>query len=106
MPHSREAGTAMRETSETNETNWEGLAARWRAHFVTKLQDLYGLPKEEAGRKADAWLSWLKQRTDPEPAILPAPEIFAAFHSRPGSRRMNSLGVGIGKSRSKSLSRS
>lgn len=78
----------MRNTPEANETKWEGLAARWRAHFVTKLQDLYGLPEEEAGTKADAWLGWLKQRTDPEPRTFPAPEIAAEVHRRPGSKRV------------------
>jgi hypothetical protein len=95
----------MRETSEANQANWEGLAARWRKHFVTKLQNLYGLPKEEAGTKADAWLGWLKRGTDPEPQILRAPEIVAEVHRRLGSRRMNAR-MRVGKSRSKSVSKS
>jgi len=60
----------MREKPETVESNWDGIATRWRAHFVTKLQDLYGLPEEEARTKADTWLGWLKQQTEPNPPIL------------------------------------
>ena len=96
----------MRETSETNHANWERLTARWRKHFVTKLQNLYGLSEEEAGTKADSWLGWLKQGTDPEPQILLAPEVVAEVHRRPGARRVNSLRVRVGKSRSKSVSKS
>jgi len=89
----------MREKPETVESNWDGLATRWRAHFVTKLQDLYGLPEEEAGTKADAWLGWLKQRTDPNPQV-PAPEIAAEVRRRPGSRRLKSPRVRLGRARS------
>jgi hypothetical protein len=89
----------MREKPETVESSWNGVAARWRAHFVNKLQDLYGLPEEEAGTKADAWLGWLKQRTDQKPQT---PEIAAEIRARPGSRRPNSPRVSLSKSRSRS----
>jgi hypothetical protein len=96
----------MREKPETVESNWDGIATRWRAHFVTKLQDLYGLPEEDAGTKADAWLGWLKQRMDPEPQTLPAPEIIAKIQRKSGSRSLNSLRLRPGKSRSRSVASS
>jgi len=40
--------------------NWEQIAKRWRPDLVNKLQDRYGLPEEEARKKADVWLDWLK----------------------------------------------
>jgi hypothetical protein len=96
----------MREKCETVESSWDGVAARWRAHFVNKLQDLYGLPEEEAGTKADAWLGWLKQRTDPKPQRLLAPEIVAKVRRGPGSRSLNSRRLRPGKSRSSSAASS
>jgi hypothetical protein len=33
----------------------------WRRSLTRKLQDSYGLPKEEARSKVDKWLQWLTQ---------------------------------------------
>jgi hypothetical protein len=33
----------------------------WRRSLTQKLQDSYGLPKEEARSKVDGWLQWLNQ---------------------------------------------
>ena|ERR1700733_14966925 len=92
----------MRETPENNEGNWEGIAARWREHFVNKLQDLYGLPEEEAGKKAEAWLGWLKQQPNTKLQTLPAEEIADETRSRRRPRAPASSRVRLGKSKSRS----
>jgi hypothetical protein len=88
----------IRDTPETVESNWDGVASRWRAHFVNKLQDAYGPPEEEAGTKADAWLGWLRQRKDPK-ADATAGRDSAAVHARPGSGRLKSRASDLRKSR-------
>ena len=55
---------AMRETAGTNETNREGLAARWREHFVAKLQIITDFPKKKrAGRPTRGWVGSNRART-------------------------------------------
>jgi hypothetical protein len=42
--------------------NWPWIAREWRDHLAEKLQDRYGLPADEAAKKAQAWLDWLAQQ--------------------------------------------
>lgn len=37
----------------------------WREHLVDKLQDRYGLTAEQAQRRAELWLQWIRQRAGP-----------------------------------------
>ena len=92
----------MQETSETNGENWDGVALRWREHFVKKLQDLYGLPEEEAGKKAEAWLGWLKRQPNSKLQTLPAEKIAAEIRSPRRRRGPASSRVRLGKSKSRS----
>jgi hypothetical protein len=41
----------------------------WRRSLVSKLQENYGLPEEEARTKVDAWLQWVTQDTQPQETI-------------------------------------
>lgn len=41
------------------------ITKQWRNHLVRKLQDRYGLGKEEAQGKADAWLLWVEKQASP-----------------------------------------
>jgi VIT1/CCC1 family predicted Fe2+/Mn2+ transporter len=51
--------------------SWDQIAKRWRTHLVNKLQERYGLAEEEARKKAEMWLQWLKK----QPRTLVALEI-------------------------------
>jgi hypothetical protein len=42
--------------------NWNQIAKRWRKTLVNKLQERYGLAEEEARKKADAWLQWVRKQ--------------------------------------------
>jgi hypothetical protein len=44
---------------------WDQIAKRWRENLINKLQERYGLAEDEARKKADAWLEWLRK----QPAI-------------------------------------
>lgn len=57
----------IQEEGETSEIKWNGIATRWRRYLVGRLEDLYGLPEEEAREKVDAWLSRVKNQSDPKP---------------------------------------
>ena len=46
--------------------NRDQIANRWRANLVDKLQERYGLTREEATRKTDAWLQWIGKQPDPQ----------------------------------------
>jgi hypothetical protein len=43
----------------------------WRMSLVSKLQERFGLAEEEARKKADMWLQWLRK----QPRILMTPEV-------------------------------
>ncbi len=44
----------------------------WREHLVSKLQDRYGLTREQARAKADAWLQRLDQDPNAQSSSLRA----------------------------------
>jgi len=66
------------------------ITRTWRRHFVKKLQQTYGLAKEEALLKADLWLRWLKEVPGPQPWTKAegsvqdhyAPSLISAHRSR------------------------
>jgi len=41
---------------------WDQIAKRWRENIVNKLQERYGLAEEDARKKADAWLEWVRKQ--------------------------------------------
>jgi hypothetical protein len=42
------------------------VAKKWRKYFVNKLQEQYGLAADDARRKADLWMRWLKELPSPQ----------------------------------------
>ncbi len=38
------------------------IAKTWRKYLVNRLRERYGLAEEEARRRANAWLRWLRQQ--------------------------------------------
>jgi hypothetical protein len=38
------------------------IAKTWRDHVTKKLEDRYGLTKEQARKRADLWLQWIKRQ--------------------------------------------
>jgi hypothetical protein len=79
--------------------NWDQIARRWRGHLVDRLQDVYGLPENEARKKAEVWLGWLKAQSGLESTAIAA----GGAHARTGSLRSRSR-VPATKSRSRSAS--
>jgi hypothetical protein len=56
---------AVRSRGDIIEMNWDQIADRWRPGLVNKLRDHYGLSEEEARRKVETWLAWLKGLSNP-----------------------------------------
>ena len=42
------------------------VAKKWRKYFVNKLQEQYGLAADDAYRKADMWMRWIKDLPNPQ----------------------------------------
>ena len=42
------------------------ISKQWRELFVNKLHESYGLPEEEASKKADSWLDWIGEQPNPQ----------------------------------------
>lgn len=83
-----------------------GSPDAWRPHLVGKLQDQYGLPEEEAEKKAEAWLIWLQQQPDRKLQSLPPEEIAAEVHAGTGSKPPASPRRRLGQSRARSAASS
>ena len=65
--------------------SWDRIAKRWRESLVNKLQERYGLEEQEARKKADVWLQWVKKQ--PQPRIVMTAEVRNEGRpSRPRSR--------------------
>lgn len=80
------------------------IARTWREHLVHKLQDRYGLAKEQAQAKADVWLQWVLAAVEKEPSSLQRQDLLMADpqdKSRPS--RMDSR-IRSSKSRSTAAS--
>ncbi len=84
--------------------SWDQIARRWRTDLVDKLQDRYGLPENEARKRAETWLHWLKEQSGLKPAAsceaTEADTEAAGGHAPPRPRYRVPAGNSPGKSRS------
>ena len=44
---------------------WNRIAKQWRENLVEKLQDRYGLSEQDARKRANLWLEWVKKQDNP-----------------------------------------
>jgi hypothetical protein len=84
--------TRIHKQRKTMEVSWNQIVKTWRKTFVNKLEERYGLGGEEARKKADAWLQWLRNQPNAQPQTQAAARI--------RDRRVPSRTL-VGKSRSR-----